>query len=186
MGEVPVPHYLEPGHRFDAGPYLSDLYRLLCMEIGDRLVVRAAIKSPIFERLREQYIEGETIRILTSSSIALRILFDRHDAKRVGRRRHDENLDEVKSSKCGLLYARWPVKRSEVLTLREACNKIIHATTIHRDIADPDPGRKPSHYRPYLYLYGKKDSVDWRARLSIIAFAEHATTALIDPTYLGV
>ncbi len=181
MAEVPAPHYLEPGHRFDAGPYLLDLYRLLCMERGDRLVVREAVKSPIFGRLRDEHIEGESIRVLTSTSIALRILFDQHDAQRAGRQRHDEKLDEAKNSDCGRLYARWPVKKSEVLTLREACNKIIHATTVNRDIADPDPGRKPSYYQPYLYLYGKKDGVDWRAKLSIIAFAEHATTALVDP-----
>ena len=181
MAEVPTPHYVEPGHRFDAGPYLLDLYRLLCMELGDRPVVRETVKSPIFERLRDEYIESESIRILTSTSIVLRILFDRHDRKRAGRQWHDEKLDEAKNSDCGRLWTRWPVKKSEVLTLREACNKIIHATKVHRDIADPDPGRKPSYYRPYLYLYGKKDGLDWRAELSIIAFAEHATTALVDP-----
>jgi hypothetical protein len=45
MAEVPTPHYVEPGHRFDAGPYLLDLYRLLCTELGDRLVVRETVKS---------------------------------------------------------------------------------------------------------------------------------------------
>jgi len=183
MVEVPTPHYMERGHRFDAGPYLLDLYRLLCMELADRLVVKQAVKSPIFERLRGEHIEGESIRILTSTSIPLRILFDRHNKQQAGRRQHDDwhdkLLDEAKNADCGRLYARWPRKKSEVLTLREACNKIIHATTIYRDIAEE---RDPSHYLPYLYLYGKKDGLDWRAKLSIIAFAEHATTALIDPS----
>ena len=182
MIEVPTPHYMERGHRFDAGPYLLDLYRLLCMELADRLVVKQAVKSPIFERLRGEHIEGESIRILTSTSIPLRILFDRRNKKRAGGRRHDDwhdkLLDEAKNADCGRLYARWPRKKSEVLTLREACNKIIHANTIHRDIAYAEP----NHFRPYLYLYGKKDGLDWRAKLSIIAFAEHATTALIDPS----
>src|SRR5262249_46285495 len=179
MAELPVPHWLKPGHRFESGPYLLDLYRLLSMELADERVVNLAeTEFPVIERLRGEFVEGECIRILTSTSIALRILFDQHDERLAGRR--DEELDDIKNGDCGRLYGNWPkVKESEVLTLLEACNKIIHATGVNRDVADPDPGRKPSYYQPYLYLYGKKDDLDWRAELSIIHFVGLATTVFL-------
>jgi hypothetical protein len=180
MAELPVPHWLKPGHRFEYGPYLLDLYRLLSMELADERVVNLGeTEFPAIERLRGEFVEGECIRILTSTSIALRILFDQRDERLAGGR--DEELDEFKNGHCGRLYANWSkVKESEGLTLREACNKIIHATKINRDVADTDPGRKPSYYQPFLYLYGKKDDRDWRVELSIVHFV-----GLVTPVFLS-
>ncbi len=62
----------------------------------------------------------------------------------------------------------------KVLTLREACNKIIHATRIKHDVVIPDAHLNPDYYgvylRPHLYLFGQHRGRDWRAKLSIIEF----------------
>jgi hypothetical protein len=50
-------------------------------------------------------------------------------------------------------------RKSEVLSLREACN-IIHASEIKEDLVIPNralnPDNEGAYLRPYLYLYGAK------------------------------
>jgi hypothetical protein len=88
---------------------------------------------------------------------------------------------------CGVLWPNWPKRKREPLTIREACNKIIHATKIHRDIANPSPFGNPfnpeAYVSPYVYLYGKKDGQDWKAKLSIIDFVKRG--AAIYSTIIG-
>jgi hypothetical protein len=67
-----------------------------------------------------------------------------------------------------------------VLKLREACNKIIHATDIRFDVVTPDkanPDEEDAYILPRLYLYGKKDRSDWRAVLSIVDFVKWGAAA---------
>jgi hypothetical protein len=65
--------------------------------------------------------------------------------------------------------------------LREACNKIIHATDIKDDLVIPDKAQNPdeegSYVRPFLYLYGTKENDGWRAQLSIVEFVRGAASA---------
>jgi hypothetical protein len=80
-------------------------------------------------------------------------------------------------SDCGKLFPNWAgdPKKVEVLRLREACNKIIHATDIRFDVVIPDEAMNPdgigAYTQPHLYLYGSKDRNEWRAELSLIDFA---------------
>ena len=71
-----------------------------------------------------------------------------------------------------------------MLRLREACNKIIHATDIRFDVVVPDAATNPdeegAYCLPQLYLYGSKGHNDWRAELSLIDFARWGTA-----TFLG-
>ncbi len=67
--------------------------------------------------------------------------------------------------------------------MREACNKIIHATEPRFDVEQPylsDPLAEGDYVGPYIYLYGTKGSENWRAVLSIIDFAKWGTA-----TFLG-
>jgi hypothetical protein len=59
--------------------------------------------------------------------------------------------------------------KEEPLTLREACNKIIHASRIRFDV---DDARRPTKLNPVLYVYGEKYGQEWKARLDLLAFAE--------------
>jgi hypothetical protein len=85
---------------------------------------------------------------------------------------------------CGLLWSNWKnrkKKSKKVLTLREACNKIIHADDVRLNLVIPDAKRNPDeeggYIRPNVYLYGKQGSNAWRAKLSIMDFIESSATA---------
>jgi hypothetical protein len=59
------------------------------------------------------------------------------------------------------------------LTLREACNKILHAAHVNPDEEDADGEHKGS-LRPFVHLYGAHRHEDWKATLSIYEFAAAA------------
>lgn len=169
MVEEPIPDYIRPGLHFDPGPFLLDLYRLLVMYLADRRVMNLAAGhsgSSSIDALRNEHLYAETLRILISSAVTLRIAADQYPAIFRSLRRTD----------CGLLWPNWPKRKSEVLTIREACNKVVHAKRIHRDIGNPDPfgihDNPEAYVLPHVYLYGKKDGQDWKAKLSIVDFVK--------------
>jgi hypothetical protein len=168
MAEESRDDFLLPGQHFDPGPFTLDLYRLLCLVLADQRVAALATASQSIERLQDEYLRTEVRRILISSAAALRIWFDQHD------RQAFQHLQ----TNCGKLFPEWPQHKSnhEVLTLREACNKIIHATEINYDSVIPDRSNNPDqegvYLLPYLYLYGSKNEQGWRAKLSIVDFVK--------------
>ena len=174
MVEEPTPDYLRPGHHLDPGSFTLDLYRLLCMVKADNRVAKLGIKSRSISELQGEYLDYEVKRILISSAAALRIWFDQHDQQAFAHLRTD----------CGKLYPNWPRRKNvyEVLTLREACNKIIHATEINYDIIVPNRAHnydyEGAYMRPRLFLYGLKGKQRWRAVLSLVSFVQWGTTVL--------
>ncbi len=62
------------------------------------------------------------------------------------------------------------------LSLREACNKIIHATKIHFDVSENEIG--VLYVNPHIYLYGKKFDKDWKAKLDVLDFARMYTAVV--------
>jgi hypothetical protein len=170
---------LVSGPSFDAAPFALDLYRLLCVALADKSIGVLADDpdydnmSPI-QDLQDRFRDGELIRVLISSAVALRILFDRHT-----------DLRSTSKRMCGQLWPQWPKhkRKAEPLTLREACNKIIHAEDIKDDLIVPDLAMNPdmigTYIRPFLDLYGTKGGKKWRARLSIIQFARHGAFAFL-------
>jgi hypothetical protein len=164
MAEEPRPKWMKPGLHFDPIPFATDLYRLLCIFLADSKVVK--IKPEDFSRileLRGEALSGEALRILTSTAVALRIAFDQYG----------KEFDDLEAD-CGKLYPNWPAKKPvETLTLREACNKIIHAKNFHFDVSDypRDPAEK-SPVLPWLYFYGDKGGKDWRAKFSVAGYVE--------------
>jgi hypothetical protein len=175
MVEIRTPDYLRDGHHFDPGPFALDLYRLLCMVLADPRVSDFKTEDPILA-IRNEYLGSEVIRILISTSVALRIWFDQTD----------ERLFVGLKTDCGTLWPEWPkpkAKKGEVLTLREACNKIIHATKVHYDLvlempgsaSHPDPEER--YILPFLFLYGEKGKQNWRAKLSIVDFVKWGVAA---------
>src|SRR5215471_6512034 len=175
MAELPTPEYLKQGHHLDPGPFALDLYRLLCMVLADQRVADFRSEHGWISTLRDAYLGSEVVRILISTSVALRIWFDQVDPK----------VFEGLNTNCGTLWKEWKAKakgKGEVLTLREACNKIIHATKVHYDgeFEKPrsgSPDEEERYIRPFLYLYGQKGAKDWRAKLSIIDFMRWGVAA---------
>jgi hypothetical protein len=112
---------------------------------------------------------------LISCAIGLRILFDQSHPQA-------KAIRVEKNSNCGTLSPNWPKRKIEVLKLREACNKIIHATDIRFDVVIPEEAHNPDEEGAYirlrLYLYGQKGGSDWRAVLSIVDFVKWGAVAL--------
>jgi len=173
MAEEKLPDYLKRlGHVFDPSPFALDLYRLVCLVLADKSVAKLGHEYFQLDQIKTEFVRPEVTRILISTAVALRVRFDEIIRDRVLRQ-------ELNSAHCGKLYPKWPGRKTEPLTLREACNKIIHAKQIRFDTVIPDARHNPDEAgvyisRPYLYLYGTKDGVPWRAVLSIIEFAESA------------
>ena len=71
---------LTQGQQFDGGPFALDLYRLLGMVLSDKRMAslgdEATHYMPPAWRLQERFRKAELLRILISSAVALRILFD--------------------------------------------------------------------------------------------------------------
>jgi hypothetical protein len=175
MAEEHLPDHYRPGHTIEPGPFLLDLYRLLCMVLADKQLAILSVKSPLsVGRLQGEYADTEIPRALISTAVILRIVFDQNDRRR---------FRDFLSKKCGTLYPEHPKKTREDLRLREACNKIIHATRVHRDIVVPDaainPDQEGLYRRPYFHLYGERNGQAWRATLSIIDFAKWSAAVLL-------
>lgn len=60
---------------------------------------------------------------------------------------------------------------SSELSVREACNKIIHAKLINFDVSREDQWRS-RHLNPIIYLYGEQRKSDWKAELDVIKWVE--------------
>ena len=167
MPELIRPAWIKPGLHFDPTSFALDLYRLLCVFLADREVVKNFDLEESFSEiatLRSDHLSGELVRILITCSVALRLAFDQYP-----------KIGHLQSKNCGKLYGSWSKqkrKKPEILTLREACNKIIHAKDCQFDASKTDPNREGIYLRPFLFLYGKKHKQGWRAKLSIAEFVK--------------
>lgn len=72
---------------------------------------------------------------------------------------------------CGLFWKSVDAPANEQLTLREACNKIIHATAFEHVYAEQVD---PLHYSlaPTIHLYGERNDKEWKAELDILKFVD--------------
>jgi len=68
-----------------------------------------------------------------------------------------------------------PLER-EGLSIRDACNKIIHARTVMFDTANTSSGR--TYLYPTLYLEGKEWSKPWAVDLDVIKFCRESAASL--------
>ena len=159
---------LKPGQHFDPGPFALDLYRLLCIVLADKAVAKLSVdaRGTGVAELQATYRKVETTRILVSSAVALRIMFDRYP----------KAFGKLPQRPCGVLYPKWPGRTRDLLSLREACNKIINASDSKDDLAR-HPDEEGSYVRPFVYLYGTKEKDGWRAQLSIVEFVRGAGSA---------
>jgi hypothetical protein len=173
MEEQPFLAGKKQRHAIERGSFILDLYRLICMVSASRDVSSHGLTSPAIAMMQGGFFKAEVTRILISCAAGLRIHFDQSPGP----------TDEQKSD-FGKLFPNWATdpEKVEVLSLREACNKIIHATDIRFDVVAPGAatnriGQAGAYYQPQLYLYGSKGRNDWRAELSLIDFARWGAVA---------
>jgi hypothetical protein len=148
-----------------------EIYRLLCIILA----------SPAFAKLRdgtgetwdpilhlEQFEDDEITRILLSCAITARVVDDRENG----------DLSRL-AGPVGLLAE--PVDApAGPLTLREACNKIIHAKKRRFDVEHTE--EMQPYVNPTIYLYGLRSSGgEWKATLDVIAFAREYVNVICRP-----
>ena len=85
----------------------------------------------------------------------------------------EADVDERNPFFCGRLQMD---SEEEQLSLREACNKIIHAHKINFDQL-PVEGQE-GHFGPFVYLYGVRGRTAWKAILNIRQYLAYASRLL--------
>ncbi len=115
----------------------------------------------------QQYEDDEITRILLAVSITARVIDDRND----------KILDLV-ARDCGRLFETNEQGTTETgLSLREACNKIIHAQKIRFDVSETETTQ--TYLNPIIYLYGeRRKGQEWKAVLDVISFAKEYVSCL--------
>jgi hypothetical protein len=148
-------------YRLNGSTMGRDLYRLVSIVIGDEpLVHLASDSSDPLRRLRDQYIEDELVHLLVGTATMNRI---QEEHMRSFRNDPDEFSFPALTHTCGLLQPNIENDATIPLTLREACNKIIHADMISaEDRGDSLPIG--------LTLRGALGSRAWIARLNLVEY----------------
>lgn len=160
MAERPTPQ--DSGHNPNPETVLLELHRLLAIFLSSRSF--AELRTGIGESWEpiealQSCEEDEITRILLTVAITFRIIDNR-------------KRDYIPPSRpCGTLMKNLNnPATSGPLTVREACNKIIHAHVIRGDLDDTKDGQV--YLNPTIYLYGPPGRVQWKATLNIIDFAK--------------
>lgn len=171
MTEVENPSFYK--HlEFDLPALRLDLFRLLYYFVGSSKIHKLAEDKYIegsdkeiilqsFRALEDECFQKEAGRILLQSAVFTRLVLDESEADPEDRPMHP----------CGVLEQSG---KSNLLSLREACNKIVHSTKINFDRLTDD-----GHYEPFVYLYGAtQKGKEWKATLHIVPFVGYATSIL--------
>jgi hypothetical protein len=160
MAEFDPPQIAKEGYHPNTQGALVELHRLVCIFLASRsfadLRQGPVDQADVLDPLQEPE-EEEITRILLSVAITARVIDDR-----------EEKIFELVAGQCGTLEEGGAGK---LLALREACNKIIHATKIRFDVAANEKGQR--YLNPTMYLYGQRQNgAPWKASLDIIEFAK--------------
>jgi len=144
-----------------------DLWRLTTIFLSDQKFSEWEHNSgdKAVADLRE-FEEDEITRILITSAIAVRIVDDR-DGPFV-----DDHTDP-----CGTLIRDFNQAEEVPLSLREACNKIVHAHRINFDV-EGDYRDGPTYLNPTMYLYGELGGRPWKAVLRVLDYAKEASRTI--------
>jgi len=166
----PQEGFSKEGHFPNTSNALIELYRLLTIFLASKNFATLLTNYPgegfdPFYKLQE--VESDEItRLLLSLAITARIIDDRED-----------RVFELLGSNCGEFQRDIQKSDTEVLDLREACNKIIHAKKVRGDI---DEINGQTYLNPFMYLYGEQGSKHWKAKLDIVSFAKEYVTLVIN------
>lgn len=169
MAEHINPDYFPSGYTPEMENTRLDLYRLLNQFLASESVSNLCEEDGWLSEAMthlDNFFENEATRILLSAAVLARVIDDRDD--------HLKQYDTV----CGTLIKDINNPNDIVdLNLREACNKIIHATTVRYDVEVVH--REQRYLNPYVYYYGKKGNKEWKATLRIIDFVKRYTLNVV-------
>ena len=165
-------------YRFDDIQIEKDLYRLLCCFLASPRLSELAIEdyeskgnegTHVFNMFLNAFERQDIQEFLISIAVKLRMI---DDGLNIGR----ENQINGESNNVGTLIKRTGKSGEEILTIREACNKIIHSVLIEysSDLLKAR-GKKKTYLKAELFLYDKSDKSGWKAMLDIVKFVKVGT-----------
>jgi hypothetical protein len=194
MEDVDPVEEFRPGHTIDEIQIRLELYRLITMILASGPIAEKALDwhstlkdgaryhTHYLQGLAERYFDDELSRILIYTAIQGRVY---SSMKYPGSFPiWSEHCGELETgSKCGVPLGEGPLCRKTVpLTLREAFNKIIHATVLDTDteaVSHPESYATTNRINPLVYLYGTHvNGKPWRATLNLMDFVRLMNQAL--------
>jgi len=156
------PKIFESGYGPDLEVTRLDLYRLLNQFVASKSLAKLCESDAYLHHamyLLDNFFETEATRILLSSAVVARVIDDR-----------DNHLKDYETF-CGKLIEDFSNSPKEIdLTLREACNKIIHAKAVKYDVEVNRPGFDQRYLNPFIYYYGEYRRKEWKAILNVIDY----------------
>ncbi len=168
MSELISQHPLDKGGYFpNTQNTVLELHRLLSIFLASKSFAELCTHYPGegFDPIYKiQEVEDDEItRILLTLAITARVIDDR-----------ENRVFDIPRSDCGTLRKNMNEQNDELLGLREACNKIIHAKKVNFDVEEFGVHR---YLKPHIYIYGTQNAVHWRAQLDVVKFCkEYALT----------
>ena len=141
---------------------LRDLYRLASMVLGDgALMTTAKDTGDPLRALRNQFLEDGLAHLLVGTAVANRIQLEHMSGPRDDPQEH--SFEPLQRS-CGTLRPDTEEDSVVPLSLRDACDKVIHALNIDAEtLGVPEESPIPSD----VTLRGTKRNKSWVARLDL-------------------
>jgi hypothetical protein len=135
------------------------LYTLLALFLASQPIseLSEGHEFGAIHRTIEEHERTLIVHLLIECAILVRIMIEQYPKLRGG---------PTPESEVGLLEDLSRQSPAEPLSLRESCNKIVHAKTLNFD-EEPDDRAPIKFLNPVLFLYGKKGKQEWRARIDI-------------------
>lgn len=150
------------GHFPNTGNLVLEVHRLLAIFLSSRGFAELATLppgegfDPVYKI--QEVEEDEITRLLLTLAIHGRVIDDR-----------EGKFSDGDDFACGLLQPDLDKDDRKALGIREACNKIIHATKIRFDLEEH---REQTFLNPSIYLYGSSRAKQWRAELEVVSFGK--------------
>ncbi len=159
---IPEQQHGNEGHFPNTENTIVELHRLLSTFLASKHFAELCANYPGegFDPIYKiQEVEGDEItRVLLNLAITARVIDDR-----------ENGIFVLFGADCGTLQRDLTVPDVVALTLREACNKIIHASKVRFDVEELGAQR---YFNPIIYLYGNLHGRDWRVQLNIVDFCK--------------
>ncbi len=159
----------------DGSSVKRDLYLLVACALSSKRYAEqtSGIDYDALQTLRDSHEQKEIASLLLAIAVRIRMLDDCGQIPK-----------GVMSRSCGSLTAGASRRKNKVpLTLREACNKIVHTRRLQMRVSYFDsfdatlPSPTSDHMEPSLLLHGTKDGKTWRASLDLVKFVRAIVSA---------
>lgn len=161
------------GHHPNTATAFLELHRLLSIIFASKSFAELRVGNgeewELIDHL-QQFEDDEITRILLSVSITARVIDDRYN-----------RAFDLVARDCGKLIETNKYGKAETgLSLREACNKIIHAKKVLFDVSETETSQR--YLNPIIHLHGERQKGQelqkWKAELDVIAFAKEYVLCL--------